>query len=198
MPALVALGLLTIACTQGPARSTGSSGVTQTAPAATSARASAPADASESKGQLPVSEAVAKLHRNAFQVSAMDPKQGRVTCFVTLHDPALARGSFFPLALFADGGVATWRQTPTGSEEPFFAQLSADEQARAAQWVAAIPSAREKARKSFPTSALVMGVSVRVDEEVVTLWFEHDEVPAPLGSLVAMLKQRLEATNRAL
>jgi hypothetical protein len=145
---------------------------------------------------LPIPDAVAKLHEKALEAPA-DGKLARAICVVTVHDAPLKRGSFFPVVLLADGSVATWRQTPAGREEPFFAELSAEERARAGELVEAISVERTHARLSFDASAVVMGVSTRVGEQRVTLFFPTDRVPAPLSELVGLLKGRLEATNRA-
>jgi hypothetical protein len=146
--------------------------------------------------KLPVAEVVAKFHRNAFEPTAAEAKLGRVICLVTLHDAALQRGGFFPLVLFAGGSIGTWRQTPAGSEQPFLAKLGPEEQARASELVETIPTERALSRERFDASTLVMGVSMRVNGRVETLYFDHERVPAALSQLVAMLKQRLEASHR--
>jgi hypothetical protein len=107
-------------------------------------------------------------------------------------------GASYPLVLFEGGSVATWRQTPAGGEDPFFAKLAAEEQARAAELIAAIPAERSLARETFDASLLVMGVSTRLNEHVDTLYFESRRIPAALSELVSLMKQRLEATNRGL
>lgn len=192
------LWLVVAGCAKAPPQPTDTRSLDAApATATTSAPLTASRDAPAGAELLPIPDAVARLHRNAFSSAAVDPKLGGVRCFVTLHDAGLERGEFFPLVLFEDGAVATWRQTATGKEEPFFATLSSDEQARATQLVEALKGVRGAARATFARSTLVMGVSLRVSTEVQTLYFDQREVPAPLNLLVALLKQRLEATNRA-
>lgn len=164
--------------------------------AASSAAEGAPSPA-PTPDALPIPEAVAKLHRNAFEPRESAAKLGGVVCYVTLHDAALEKGSIYPLVLFAKGSVATWRQTPTGAEEPFFATLSAEEQARADGLISKIPEGRALARERFERSAMVMGVSLRVGDRQETYYFDDATIPDALGQLVGMLKHRLEATNRA-
>lgn len=158
---------------------------------------SASESAPSADAPLAVPEAVAKLHRNAFRDGAVDPKLGRVLFFVTLHGAAFERGEVFPLVLFDDGSIATWRQTSTGPEEPFFAKLGPEEKTRASELVDAIATAPDPARDASTPSTAVMGISVRAGEQVRTRYFDHARIPAPLGSLVGLLKQRLEATNRS-
>ena len=146
---------------------------------------------------MPVPESVAKIHQHVFEPTAAAAKVGKLLCLVTLHDAPLRRGQFYSLALFANGSVATWRQTPRGGEEPFIAKLSSSEQVRASDLLEAIPAGRALAREKFDASAVVMGVSARAGERVETLYFDNDRVPAALGDLVAILKQRLEATNQS-
>jgi hypothetical protein len=197
-----ALGLVVAGCAKAPAHSTLARSVdtepaTETASAAPGLPPSEARDAPTGSELVPVPEAVTRLHRNAFREAAGDSKLDRVVCFVTLHEASLKRGEIFPLVLFADGSVATWRQKATGSEEPFFAKLSREEQAQATQLIAAIPRATGTASETFAASSLVMGVSVRVNEQVQTLYFDHHRMPSALAQLVGLLKQRLEATNRA-
>ena len=185
LPAIAALGLAA-ACNEP----------SQPATRAKTEAAPAPPKPSAGGDRLPVVELVAKLHRGAF-ASKPDPKLGRVLCVVTVHEASLRRGEVYPVVLFASGSVATWRQTKNGSEEHFFAKLSAEEQAQAARLIDAIGGGRAMALGAFDASAVVMGVSTRVGERVETLYFESDRIPAALGRLVGLLKQRLEATNRA-
>jgi hypothetical protein len=186
---LGALAVLIVACSQSPAP----------APAIAEPRVepapSNPEPAVEDE-QLPVPQAVSKLHRSAFEPSAAEKQLGGVVCLVTLHDAALRRGEFYPLVVFAGGSVGTWRQTPTGAEEPLQAKLHPEEQVRASELIEAIPRGRATARRKFDAAALVMGVSTRRGERVETLYFDHARIPDELGQLVAMLKQRLEATHR--
>jgi hypothetical protein len=162
---------------------------------ASSTRASAPPLVPAAEARLPVSGAVAKLHEKAFDATSADAKVGQPLCLVTLHDAPLAKGSFYPVALFTDGDVATWRQTAAGRQEPFYAKLNAHERKRASELVGAIREARDQAEETFAASDLVMGVTTLVGERPVTLYFPNDRVPASLGELVAILKGRLEATN---
>lgn len=170
------------------------------APAAEKARvepvpASAEAEAPRESGLL-VPDAVAQLHRREFEQKT-DEKLGPVLCVVTLHDAALEQSEFHPLVLFASGSVGTWSQTPNGAEEPFYAELTPAEQARAVQQVKEIPAGRDLAKKRFEAGVLVMGVSTRGSgEKVETLYFEQTRLPKALSELVGMLKARLEATNR--
>lgn len=192
-PSLTMLGLLVVGCgdraTPPPAL--------ELPPAATAPTMEASAaSVAPARDGLPIPEAVAKLHRGAFEPRESAVKLGGVVCYVTLHDAALEKGGFYPLVLFANGSVATWRQTPTGAEEPFFATLGPDEQATATQLIAKIREGRDLARESFDPSALVMGVSLRVADRQETYYFDDARIPDALGQLVGMLKQRLEATNR--
>jgi hypothetical protein len=156
--------------------------------------ASSKAEAPRDEG-LPVPEAVAKAHQSEF-ARTTDPKLGKVICFVTLHDAALERGELYSLVLFASGSVGTWRQTPKGAQEPFYAELTSSEQARAVEAVKEIPAGRTLAKKRFDTGALVMGVSTRTaDDRIETLYFDHERLPRAVSELVGMLKARLEATN---
>jgi hypothetical protein len=155
---------------------------------------SAPPDASNDS-RLPVPEAVTKLHQNAFNQKATEMKLGPVLCVVTLHDAPLRKGEFFPVVLFANGRVSTWRQTLNGGKGAFLATLTAEEQGRAASMIKAIPKNRSRARTAFDASAMVMGVSWRRDEGVESLYFALDEAPEPLSGLVRILKGRLEETN---
>jgi hypothetical protein len=106
------------------------------------------------------------------------------------------RATSHPLVLFASGSVGTWRQTPAGAEEPFFAKLSPEEQAQATELVSKISEGRGLARQAFDRSALVMGVSLRVGDRQETHYFDDERMPDALGRFVAMLEHRLEATNR--
>lgn len=126
--------------------------------------------------QLPVPQAVARLHRNAFEPNAAEEKLGGVVRLVTHHDAALQRGELHTLVLFAGGAARTWRPTRAGAEEPFQAKLLPEEQARASQLLEAVPRERAMARVTFD--------------------FDHARIPDELGHLVGMLKQRLELTNR--
>lgn len=148
------------------------------------------------KAGLPVPEAVARLHQSAFERTSAEAKLGKVSCFVTLHDAALARGEFHALVLFATGSVGTWRQTQAGGEEPFFAKLSPEEQTKADALVGQIAVGRALAKEKFDSAAMVMGVSTRTEERIETLYFDGGELPRALSELVGMLKARLEATNR--
>ena len=97
------LWLLVAGCAKAPHDSTDARRVDAapaTAPATTRVPANASRDAPVGAEQLPVPEAVARLHRNAFSDAAVDPKLGGVLCVVTLHDAALERGELFPLVLF--------------------------------------------------------------------------------------------------
>jgi hypothetical protein len=60
--------------------------------------------------QLPVAEAVAKLHRRAFEPTDVEATLGRPICLITIHDAALQRGEFFPLVLFANGAIGGARR----------------------------------------------------------------------------------------
>jgi hypothetical protein len=186
---LIATGVLLLAGCGGTPR-TGAG-----EPPPTRARETAPpaATAPAPSNELPVAEAVAKLHRSAFDPEA---NIGEVICIVTLHDAPLERGSFFAVMLLASGTVATWRQTPTAGEEPFFAQLEPDERGRAFELVRALAETRAQARSSFAPTSLVMGVSFRGDK-LETLYFDNAQLPDTLSRLVALLKHRLEATNRS-
>jgi hypothetical protein len=166
-------------------------------PAEAATGAAAPAHSAAPAGdELPVPEAVATLHRGAFEARESATKLGGVVCYVTLHDAALEKGGFYPLVLFANGSVGTWRQTPAGAEEPFFAKLSSEEQAQATELVSKISEGRSLARQAFDRSALVMGVSLRVGGRQETHYFDVERMPDALGRVVAMLKHRLEETNR--
>jgi hypothetical protein len=166
----------------------------------TSAVATSAAEREPSKAQapegLPIPEAVAKLHRGAFASREGAAELGGVLCYVTLHDAALEKGSFYPLVLFAKGSIGTWRHTPAGPQEPFYAQLSAEERGRATELISKIPEGRSLGRERFERSAMVMGVSVRVGDRQETHYFDDARIPDALAQLVGMLKHRLEATNR--
>ncbi len=186
---LVVLDLLVVGCRPDPAAA-------ESNPSVEAAPSDAPRTAPTAKEQLPIPQAVAKLHQSAFEPNPAEARLGRVLCLVTLHDAAFESGEFYPLVLFAGGFVGTWRQTRAGSEEPFYAKLAPEEQARASELVEAIPAERALARETFDASMLVMGVSTRVNEHVDTLWFENRRSPPALSQLVSLLKQRLEETNR--
>jgi len=194
---LGSLGLLVASCAKSPAPTSSERiDVPAPSPATPDATASADRPAPSKQEDRPVPEAVAKLHDSAFEPTAAQAKLGPVICVVTLHDAATRQGSFHPVVLFEGGAIATWRQTTAGPEEAFFAELRAGERRRAFELVEAISDGRALARETFNASAQVMGVSTREGERVETLYFDDDEIPAALSGLVALLKQRLEATNR--
>lgn len=190
---IAALGLVGAGC----GNAAGSAAPTPPSHEVTTATATATAQgaASEAPRGEPVPAVVATLHERAFERPGAEALGG-VLCFITLHDEAHGREGFFPLVLFANGSVATWREAPTGPVEPFSAKLGDDERTRAAGLVASLPDERALARQRFAPGARVMGVTLRVGERRETLYYEAAHMPEPLSRLIGMLKHRLEATNQ--
>ena len=112
-------------------------------------------EASVATKPLPVPDAVTRLHHNAFRKS--ERPDDRPICFVTLHASSAAPATIYPLALFANGDVATWTQTSGGAEQPFFVKLSAGDLARATEMVASISRLPPAPAREFEPSAKVMG-----------------------------------------
>jgi len=153
----------------------------------------APPDAIPAARSLPVPEAVTRLHRNAFRT--VEGSDDRPLCFVTLHESSPAPASIFPLALFANGDVATWTQTPTGAQQPFFAKLKAGDLARATQLVDTLSRLPPTPARELGVSTGVMGASTHHGDVVETHFFEDRELPSALAELVGLLKAHLEAQN---
>jgi len=154
---------------------------------------SAPPDAVTPPRSLPVPEAVTRLHRNAFRKT--ESSDELPLCFVTLHQSSPSAASIFPLVLFANGDVATWTQTPTGPEQPFFAKLNAGDMTRATQLVDALSRLPPAPAREFEVSTAVMGASTHQADVVETRFFEDRQLPSALAELVGLLKSRLEAEN---
>lgn len=153
----------------------------------------APPAAVTAARSLPVPEAVTRLHRNAFR--RVEGSDDRPLCFVTLHESSPTAASVFPLALFANGDVATWTQTPAGAQQPFFAKLTAGDLARATQLVDTLSRLPPTPAREFEVSTGVMGASTHNADVVETRFFEDRELPSALAELVGLLKARLEAQN---
>ncbi len=154
----------------------------------------APTEASVAPTKLlPVPDTVTRLHQNAFRKSELPDE--RPICFVTLHASAAAPATIYPLALFANGDVATWTQTSAGAEQPFFVKLSAADLVRATEMVASISRLPPARAREFEPSAKVMGASTFHANAVETRFFDDRQLPSVLAELVGLLKSRLEAEN---
>lgn len=138
---------------------------------------------------------MAELHRTIFDPTGEPIPGGKLRCVVTVHDGKLSHDRFHAVALFGDGSVATWTESPEGRIEPFLAKLTPTEDAQAGRWLDDVATMRAAARDRFAPAATVVGISTRPGDRVETSYFASGDTPEPLDQLVQLLKRRLEATN---